>query len=333
MDTSVTEGRQDLVIAGFWRRLGAFVIDTLILGAIGLTLGALCFDPLARMGTPARLIGFAIALAYFGVLNSRLGNGQTLANRWLGIRVVNAQGQPLSLPRALLRYIVLDGLVLLNLLPIQSEVGQPASAGVLMVQALLSALALGGSFAIVYLAIFNGRTRQSLHDLVVGSYVVRAQPETGEAHFAPVWRGHFVVAAVIALLFLGTPFVVKRLAQNDLYAGLLPLEQTLQAQPHAMDVQVMRGTLFVASSGNGSSTIRSLTAQLRVDAPMIHDAEYARGIAQILAKGDPHLAQEDTVTVTLVYGYNLGIASWSTKQIYSYKPGELLGVRSGEAGA
>lgn len=333
MDTSVMEGRQDLVIAGFWRRFGAFVIDILILGAIGLTLGALCFDPLARMGEPARLIGFAIALAYFGVFNSRLGNGQTLANRWLGIRVVNAHGQPLSLPRALLRYTVLDGWFLLNLLPIQSEMGQPSSIGVLIVQALLSALAIGGGFVIVYLAIFNRRTRQSLHDLAVGSYVVRAQPETGEAHFARVWRGHFVVAAMIVLLFLGTPFAVKRFAQNDLYAGLLPLQQTLQAQPHAMDVQVMRGTLFLASSGNGSSTTRYLTAQLRINAPMIGDADYARGIARILAKGDPHLAQEDTVTVVLVYGYNIGIASWSTKQTYSYKPEELLAVGSGGAGA
>ncbi|HEV2539831.1 MAG TPA: RDD family protein [Frateuria sp.] len=333
MDTSVTEGGRDLVIAGFWRRLGAFVIDILILGAIGLTLGALCFDPLARMGAPAQLIGFAISLTYFGVFNSRLGNGQTLANRWLGIRVVNAQGQPLSLPRALLRYAVLDGLVLLNLLPIQSEWVQPSGVGDLIVQALLSALALGSSFVIVYLAIFNRRTRQSLHDLVVGSYVVRTQPETGEAHFAQVWRGHIVVSALIALLFLGTPFVVKRLTQSDLCAGLLPLQQTLQAQPHAMDVQVMRGTLFVASAGNGSATIHSLTAQLRVNTPMIHDAGYARGIARILAKGDPHLGQEDTVRVVLIYGYNIGIASWSTKQTYSYKPKELLGVRDGVVGA
>ncbi|MBD8899017.1 RDD family protein [Rhodanobacter sp. DHG33] len=332
MDTSVTEGRQDLVIAGFWRRLGAFVIDNLILAAIGLTLGALCFDPLARMGTPtAQLIGFAIALAYFGVLNSRLGNGQTLANRWLGIRVVNAQGQPLSLPRALLRYIVLDGLFLLNLLPIQSAVVQPASIGVLIVQALLAALVMGGSFVIVYLAIFNCRTRQSLHDLVVGSYVVRAQPQTGEAHFAHVWRGHFVVAALIALLFLGTPFAIKRFAQNE-YAELLPLERTLQAQPHAMDVQVIRETRFIAPSGYGRSTFRYLTAQLRINAPMIHDAGYARGVAEILAKGDPHLAQEDMVTVTLIYGYNLGIASWSSKQIYSYKPKELLDVGSSGTG-
>lgn len=109
MDTSVTEGRQDLAIAGFWRRFGAFVSDIFILGAIGLTLGALCFDPLARMGTPARLIGFAIALAYFDALNSRLGNGQAIASRWFGIRVMNTQGQLLSPPRALFCHIVLDG--------------------------------------------------------------------------------------------------------------------------------------------------------------------------------------------------------------------------------
>lgn len=109
MDTSVTAGRQDLAIADFWRRLGAFVSDIFILGAIGLTLGALCFDPLARMDTSAGPIGFAIALAYFGALNSRLGNGQTLANRWFGIHAMNMQGQLASPPRALFCHIVPDG--------------------------------------------------------------------------------------------------------------------------------------------------------------------------------------------------------------------------------
>lgn len=74
-----------------------------MLGIVGMLLSALLFDTFARMGVYARLIGFAIALAYFGVLNSRIGGGQTLGKRWLGIRVVDAQGQLLSPPRALLR--------------------------------------------------------------------------------------------------------------------------------------------------------------------------------------------------------------------------------------
>ena len=318
MDTSVGEGRQDLVIAGFWRRLGAFAIDSLIVGLVGALIGAALFDSLARIGAPARLIGFVIAVAYFGVLNSRIGDGQTLANRWLGIRVVDGQGQTLSPLRALLRYTVLGIPLFFN--------GLPLSGAALMspvIGALVSLLVFGGGFVIVYLYVFNRRTRQSLHDLAVGSYVVRVQPDAGDAHFATVWKGHLAVVIVIALLSLSAPLAAGRFAQSDTFAGMLPLYQTLEAQPHVMSAQVMRGTASFWSSKNGSSTTRYLSARLRVDAPMINDADYARGIAETMVKGDPHQAQEDVVTVVLAYGYDMGIASWWTRRTYAYKPWEL----------
>lgn len=328
MDTSVTDGRPDLVVAGFWRRLGAFLIDCLILGVVGGLVGMALFDTLARIGAPARLIGFVIALAYFGLFNSRIGNGQTLGNRWLGIRVANAQGQALSLPRALLRYTVLGLPFFANGLPLP-----PATLLSPVIGALLALLVFGGSFAIVYLYLFNRRTRQSLHDLVVGSYVVRTEPEAGEARYAPVWNGHLVVVAVAALLCLGVPIAAKRFAQSPLLTGLLPLQQTLQTQPHAMYAQVMRGVVSRWSSGNGGSSTHYMSAQLRIDAPMIGDADYANRIARVVAKGDPQLDQEDVVTVTLAYGFDIGIASWWTRRTYSFKPEDLQALPGAEPGA
>src|SRR5690348_14117245 len=74
-------------IAGFWRRLAAFVVDALILGVPAMLLGFAMFDWAASLGQAGRLIGFVVALLYFGLLNSRLGGGQTLGKRLLGIRV------------------------------------------------------------------------------------------------------------------------------------------------------------------------------------------------------------------------------------------------------
>jgi uncharacterized RDD family membrane protein YckC len=318
MDTSIVDGRQELAIAGFWRRIGAFFIDTIIVGIVGTAIGGLLYQWIAPIGAPARLVGLVISLAYFGILNSRIGNGQTLANRWLGIRVVNAQGQTLSLPRALLRYVVFGIPLFFNGLPLRGATLMSPVVG-----SLLALVVFGGGFAIVYLYIFNRRTRQSLHDLVVGSYVVRAQPDDSEARFGTVWRGHLVVAVVVALLCLGAPMLTKQLSQSQLFAGILPLYQSLEAQPHVMNAQVMRGTSSLWSSNNGHSTRRYLSAQLRLDAPMTEDADYARRIAQVMAKGDPHLADEDVVTVGLSYGFDIGIASWWTKHNYSFKPLEL----------
>lgn len=107
MDSFHGDGLPGPEIAGFWRRIFAFVIDCLLLGVVGWMLGAIFFDVLARMGSYARLIGFAIALAYFGIGNSRLGSGQTLGKRLLGLRVVDGHHAILSLPRSLARYVVL----------------------------------------------------------------------------------------------------------------------------------------------------------------------------------------------------------------------------------
>lgn len=150
MDALQGEGWPERAIAGFWRRLGAFVVDLILLCIAGLILGALSFDTFARMGAYARLIGFAIALAYFGILNSRIGGGQTLGKRWLGVRVVDVHGQLLTLPRSLLRYAVLGTPFFCNGLPVDPNLAMSTPLGYL-----LALVVFGGMFAIVYLYLFN----------------------------------------------------------------------------------------------------------------------------------------------------------------------------------
>jgi uncharacterized RDD family membrane protein YckC len=314
MDMSVMESEGTFVIAGFWRRFWAFFVDALMVGAAGMIIGRLFYSSLTHVGAPARFVGFIIALAYFGILNSRIGHGQTLTKRWLGIRVVDAQGQFLSLPLALLRYTVFCIPFFFNNLPLSlSQLMSPVIGG------LLALIVFGGGFAIVYLYIFNRRTRQSLHDLVVGSYVVRAEPETGTANFASVWRGHLVAPAVVVVLCLGSPLLTRHLADADFFTGLIPLYGELQTQPHVMSTGITRGW----ASSTGHPTTHYISAQLRLDAPMTEDEDYARSIARILVKGDPHIAQEDVVTVGLAYGFDIGIASWWNRHAYSFKPHEL----------
>lgn len=313
MDTLHGEGGPDRKIAGFWRRLGAFVIDLVLLGVVGMILGALLFDTFARMGAYARLIGFAIALAYFGICNSRIGAGQTLGKRWLGIRVVDAHDQLLSLPRSLLRYAVLGIPFFANNLPVSPTLVMSTPLGYL-----LALVVFGGMFATTYLYIFNRRTRQSLHDLVVGSYVERFDRAAQPVPFPIVWRGHIAVVAVLAAIALSAPVIASRFAQTQTFAGMLPLYQTLSSQPHVINAQVVRGW----TSMNGNTT-HSLQSSLRLDAPLTEDDAMARRIAQQMAKADPNIANEDAVVVTLVYGYDMGIASGWKKHGYSFRPVEL----------
>ena len=66
------------IISGFWRRLLAFLLDGIFIGILGFILGLFLFDFFAQIGGYGRIVGFCIALAYFGLLNSSVGKGQTI---------------------------------------------------------------------------------------------------------------------------------------------------------------------------------------------------------------------------------------------------------------
>ena len=71
-------------------------------------LGWAAFDAFAALGSWGRLVGFAVAWPYFGVMNSRLGGGQTLGKRLLGLRTVSLDGALLSPARGFLRSAVVS---------------------------------------------------------------------------------------------------------------------------------------------------------------------------------------------------------------------------------
>src|ERR1700722_19359490 len=83
--------------AGFWRRLGAALIDGILLGVVNLALDI-------AVGRAGSLLALAIGIAYFGYLEGS-SSGQTVGKRALGIRVIDfANGGPIGFGRAVIRY-------------------------------------------------------------------------------------------------------------------------------------------------------------------------------------------------------------------------------------
>ncbi len=109
-----------LVLAGWWRRAGAQLIDGAIILAITLALfvplgiGAFDDDPslvaLALGAVVATLIATAVAFLYAPLLMART-NGQTLGRMATGIRVVRANGQPMTFGWAMLREVAVKYLL------------------------------------------------------------------------------------------------------------------------------------------------------------------------------------------------------------------------------
>ncbi|HSH39809.1 MAG TPA: RDD family protein [Chthoniobacterales bacterium] len=94
-------------VAGFWRRLLGFFLDTLLLSVPAFVAGVFLFDQFAALGNWGRLVGLVIALVYFGVLNSSIGGGQTVGKRCFRTRTVDNANHSIDLGRSILRFNVI----------------------------------------------------------------------------------------------------------------------------------------------------------------------------------------------------------------------------------
>jgi len=293
--------------AGFWRRVAAFLVDGLIIGLVGYLLGRALFDVFVRLGPWGPCVGFVVALGYF-VLQEGARSGQSLGKRLLGIRVVDAQGRVLRPTRGAARFVVLVAPYFL--LGAALPMGVTTFAGGIP----LALVALGGLIALAYLLAFNRRTRQSLHDLAVGAFVVRA---TAGARRAPrrarAWGGHLAIAGVLALLAGTMPLLHPRLARAP------ELGQRLAAQPELRSVDVFEAEPRIYSI-EFSGVRRELLIQATIVRPLDDYVPLSTRLAGIALATFPAAAHEDLVSVRLAYGFDIGIASNWTANELALKP-------------
>jgi uncharacterized RDD family membrane protein YckC len=132
--------------AGFWIRLGAGVVDgvaTLLVGVVPVAVAADVNPPYALTGLAALLMLF-MYVGYAPVMLAA-NEGATWGKQACEQRVVISDGRPIGFGRALLRELVVKGLMSALILPFW-----------------VSALMVGVR-----------RDKRGLHDLIVGTRVVR----------------------------------------------------------------------------------------------------------------------------------------------------------------
>lgn len=305
-------------ISGFWRRIGALFIDTLILGVAGLALGLFFENLFVQMGSWGRLLGFSIALIYFGIMNSSISGGQTVGKKVLKIRVVDSNNSPINLGKSILRYFILAIPFSLNGAQFSSEV---------MLSFLiypLSLIILGALFSISYLYIFNRVTRQSLHDLAVGSYVVNTNVErqaTGK-----VWNVHLIIVALLFLVAAVIPVFTIQLAQSEPFKSMLSVQAALSNDQSVAYATISTGSSTFSSTNEGTKTTTYVSSQVFLKTNNVSDADLARRLASVVVANYPEVLQKDTIQINLTYGYDIGIASSWSNHAYNFNPLELQGA-------
>jgi uncharacterized RDD family membrane protein YckC len=113
------------VLAGWWRRVGAFLLDGLIVGIAGIALVAAITAPFSigffagdEFGIVSLFVGFfiavlcvsVVALIYAPAMMART-NGKTLGRMATGIRVVRADGGAMTFGFAMLREVAVKALL------------------------------------------------------------------------------------------------------------------------------------------------------------------------------------------------------------------------------
>jgi len=303
----------DRTIGALWRRLVAFAVDGIVVGSVGITITLPFFETFSRLGWWGPLVGFCLALPYFAILNSGIGNGQTLGKRWMHLRVIDKTGNTISFWKSVIRYSVFAVPYFLN------EMTLPATRTPWAVSALVAVVVAAVGGATLYLVLFNRHTRQGIHDLAVGSYVADADKD-GSLKIEPIWGGHWAILGLLLIaLFLGTGVLGDKLAQWGSFPQLLEDVRLVEGMEGVQAAGVQ--DLNTASSGSGEEK-KILVINVHWAGKSAEKQVFADQVAKLIIEHDPTVKNHDQLKITVIRGYSLGIARYQVSYYYQHTPAE-----------
>ncbi|MBK1877102.1 RDD family protein [Pelagicoccus mobilis] len=300
--------------SGFWRRVLAYSIDAILLGAIGLALGFTFYDYFLSIGQAGRLLGLVIYLGYFATLNSQIGNGQTLGKRMLSIQVLNQEGNTLNLQTALIRQSIIAAPIFLNGLTL------PSGKYLLAATVLLGVIVFGVGGVIGYFLLFNTRTRRSLHDFICGSHVVKLEKDKTSIDVPPLWKGHLAILAAITLsVATGGVFLGDWAKNNFDLTQITALYNKLSEQEHIRQAGVhLTNHYSFGSDKQDPVTVLQLVASPPHSIPS--PSKYALEVVAVALKDETILPDSDVIALSILTGFDLGIAKQHTTRSVSDSP-------------
>lgn len=159
--TDIEPATMEEDLAGRGARLGAYLIDMIIVGGIGGVIAYALgwFDGIMRQDPTAAVSVLLLTIVVFGVINGRwlVTRGQTVGKRLVGVRIVDARTR--------------------EIVPLVKSYG----LRFIVVQAITQVPVAGPILALVDPLFIFGERRRCLHDYLAGTIVVRADDAPVEA--------------------------------------------------------------------------------------------------------------------------------------------------------
>lgn len=278
------------------------LVDFIILGVLGYILGIFLEDFFASLGQYGTLVGSAIAILYLTIMQSHIGKGQSVGKMVMNIRVTDLQGSYLTLKNSLLRSTLLI-FPFMNIELLTSGGGMLIIMGVIMM----------AFFVTIYFILAN-KSRRCLHDILVNSVVtykyvtafeVDERSDRSKKKLIPVYG--------MAVLFVGI-LGYQSFAENSL-GQLLVVKKIVEEQPGVIGVnKIQSGTTTQYHSGENSS-YTSISIVVRIDSKQEAtnlDSHYFKEFYEIIQHEVADAKQVDVISITLYYGYNIGISKKTT---------------------
>ena len=287
----------NIKIAPFWYRVFALVIDFFILGALGYLIALTMQDFLVRMGNYAAIAGLIITVAYQTIWNSKIMNGQTYGKRMVDIQVTDIEGNTIPVKKSLLRSLAFSVPYFLQKVtwPIPSSLN-------ILVSSILLSLVIGT--VIVY--IFNRATRQSLHDIVTGTYVVNLVKNEVAETLPEITRAPFYSWGIAVLLLVsGSSFAFLR--YGDGLKSLTKSKEVIDSYPGVVSCSVTNNT----TNSNGNIThwyeVKLWVTELPIGA--VVDEPNTKKIVKTILTNYSNIESYDYIQIEYIREFDIGIAS------------------------
>lgn len=304
------ESENALRVPTLKRRVLALSIDGLILAVVGAIIGYSFIDTIVSLGGWGRLVGFTIAFTYFTILNSKIGNGQTIGKRILKIRVLQINGNYAQLKQSALRSFTLLTPYFLNGAAIDTiKIGT-------VLNVIISFAVFGVGISIIYLVLATKYLRQGTHDLVASTIVVNNN--VNEFNSIPKVKGihKYIVIAILSISAL-LPFIAQSVMEINDLGYLQKMYSTVGIISQSSNVGINDNT----STMNGKTTKSLIISVHSKFSPNQNDSltnKFVNKIATSIFSEFPEARQRDYMNIVVIYGFDLGIYSSKISTNFNY---------------
>lgn len=308
-------------ISKFWPRIGALIIDFIIIGIFGFILGMIFEEFFVSIGNQGLMFGLIIALIYFSIGNSEKSNGQTIGKRVVKIKTIDSSGNTISIKKSILRSAILFTPYFLINYPIPG-VDELSVVNVYKITILISVL-----IGIIILYIANKSTRQSLHDILLDTYVVNVDESEIAVELQPNTKIGIYLFLGFTIILIG--FTTYNLTNKDtIINDFDEILRKIGSIDGVLRVGATRNT--TTFYGDDKSITESYTLILHVQEITnecdFEQSEIVKEAVKVLFQVKPEVKGLDIINVKLKRGFNIGIANKNNSYSSGKSPDEWLEI-------